>query len=54
MPTVVKTLYAIHLASARLFAQYREADLLFGTRDRGQANAAGALGFVVVGASTRA
>ena len=53
MPTVVKTLDAIHLASALLFAQYREADLVFGTHDRRQANAARALGFAVVGATTR-
>ena len=54
MPTVVKTLDAIHLASALLFAQYREAGLVFGTHDRGQATAARALGFMVVGASNRA
>ena len=54
MPTVVKTLDAIHLASAVLFAQYREAGLVFGTHDRGQATAARALGFMVVGASNRA
>ena len=54
MPTAVKTLDAIHLASAQLYAQRRESGLLFGTHDRGQANAARALGFDVVGASTRA
>ena len=53
MPTVVKTLDAIHLASALLFAQHRETGLVFGTHDRGQAIAARALGFVVVGASKR-
>lgn len=53
MPTVVKTLDAIHLASALLFAQYREADPVFGTHDRVQANAARPLGFAVVGATTR-
>lgn len=53
MPTAVKTLDAIHLASALLFARYRATDLLFGTHDRGQATAARALGFQVVGGSTR-
>ncbi|MDE0627136.1 MAG: PIN domain-containing protein [Bryobacterales bacterium] len=53
MPTVVKTLDAIHLASALLFAQHTETGLVFGTHDRGQAIAARALGFVVVGASKR-
>ena len=54
MPTIVKTLDAIHLASAVLFAEYRGTGLLFGTHDRGQATAARALGFVVVGVSSRA
>ena len=53
MPTVVKTLDAIHLASALLFEERREAGLVFGTHDRSQATAARALGFDVVGWSTR-
>ncbi len=49
MPTVVKTLDAIHLASALLFAERTNADVLFGTHDRSQAIAARALGFEVAG-----
>ncbi len=54
MPTLVKTLDAVHLASAQLFAEHRKTGLLFGTHDRRQATAARALGFEVVGVSTRA
>lgn len=53
MPTVVRTLDAIHLASALLFAEHREAGLVFGTHDRSQATAARALGFEVVGVSRK-
>lgn len=53
MPTAVKTLDAIHLASALLFAERTNADVLFGTHDRSQAIAARALGFEVVGVATR-
>ena len=53
MPTVVKTLDAIHLASPLLFAERTNIDVLFGTHDRSQAIAARALGFEVVGVSTR-
>lgn len=53
MPTVVKTLDAIHLASALLFAERSEPLLVFGTHDRRQATAARALGFAVVGSATR-
>jgi len=53
MPTVVKTLDAIHLASALLFAERTNTDVLFGTHDRSQAIAARALGFEVVGVSIR-
>jgi len=53
MPTVVKTLDAIRLASALLFAERTNTDVLFGTHDRSQAIAARALGFEVVGVSTR-
>ena len=49
MPTVVKTLDALHLASALLFEERHEAGLVFGTHDRSQATAARALGFDVVG-----
>ncbi len=54
MPTVVKTLDAIHLASAILFAEQFENDLLFAMHDRSQAIAARSLGFEVVGTSARA
>lgn len=47
MPTSVKTLDAIHLASALLLAEQREGGLVFGTCDRRQAMAARALGFDV-------
>ena len=53
MPTVVKTLDAIHLASA-LFAERRGSDLVFGTHDRREATAARALGFKVLWAPDRA
>ena len=52
MPTFVKTLDAIHLASALLLAE-RRAGLVFGTHDRRQATAARALGFDVRWASLR-
>ncbi|MCY4661456.1 MAG: type II toxin-antitoxin system VapC family toxin [Acidobacteria bacterium] len=48
LPTSVKTLDAIHLASALLLAEQRENGLAFGTCDRRQATAARALGFDVV------
>lgn len=50
MPTVVKTLDAIHLATALLFAERRNPDLVFATHDIRQATAARALGFKVLGA----
>jgi hypothetical protein len=45
MPTVVKTLDAIHLASAAAMRERRGTDLLFATHDAQQATAARALGF---------
>ncbi len=51
MPTFVKTLDAIHLASALLLGERRGDDLAFGTHDRRQATAARALGFAVRWAS---
>ena len=53
MPTAVKTLDAIHLASALLFAERRGSGLVFGTHDRRQATAARALGFEVLWAPDR-
>ena len=53
MPTVVKTLDAIHLASALLFEERHAVGLVFGTHDRSQATAARALGFDVVGIPMR-
>ncbi len=45
MPTVVKTLDAIHLASALLLRERRYPDLVVVTHDSQQARAAQALGF---------
>ncbi len=50
MPTVVKTLDAIHLNSALLFQERREEKLVFATHDTRQAIGAKALGFEVNGA----
>ena len=50
MPTLVKTLDAIHLASALLFQERRRETLTFATHDRQQATGARALGFHVIGA----
>ena len=49
MPTVVRTLDAIHLASALLVRERTNADLVFATHDRQQAIGAMALGFEVIG-----
>lgn len=48
MPTVVKTLDAIHLASAIVIRERRAIDLLFATHDMQQAIAARALGFTTL------
>jgi predicted nucleic acid-binding protein len=45
MPTVVKTLDAIHIATALALRERRHPELVFVTHDRQQANAARALGF---------
>jgi len=50
MPTVVKTLDAIHLASALLFQEQSGDTLTFATHDLQQATGARALGFKVLGA----
>ncbi len=49
MPTAVKTLDAIHLASALLFQERRGNALVFATHDVQQATGARALGFEVIG-----
>jgi predicted nucleic acid-binding protein len=49
MPTVVRTLDAIHLASAMLFREHKAPELRFATHDSQQALAATALGFEIVG-----
>jgi len=49
MATVVKTLDAIHLASALLLRERRGVDLSFATHDPQQARAARALGFDCIG-----
>ncbi len=48
-PIVLKTLDAIHLASALLWQQQEEADVLFLTHDEQLAKAALAMGFKVLG-----
>ena len=49
MPTVVKTLDAIHLASALSLQERRSESLTFATHDMQQATGARALGFRVIG-----
>lgn len=49
MATAVKTLDAIHLASALLFQEARRASVLFATHDAQQTTAARALGFECTG-----
>ncbi len=49
MATAVKTLDALHLASALLFQERRSVPLIFATHDVQQAIAARALGFVCIG-----
>ena len=49
MATAVKTLDAIHLATALLFQERRAVSLAFATHDVQQANAARALGFNCIG-----
>ncbi|MDP7339786.1 MAG: PIN domain-containing protein [Vicinamibacterales bacterium] len=49
MATVVKTLDAIHLASALLFEEHRQERMVFATHDRRQGVAARALGLQVIG-----
>lgn len=49
MATAIGTLDAIHLASALLFRERRNAPVLFATHDRRQATAARARGFECVG-----
>ena len=50
MPTIVKTLDAIHIATAGLIRERLEPNLIFVTHDGQQARAARALGFDCVGA----
>jgi predicted nucleic acid-binding protein len=50
MPTVVKTLDALHLATALLLQERRGLALTFATHDEQQATAARALGFDCIGA----
>ena len=50
MPTAVKTLDAIHLASALLLRERRIASLTFATHEPQQLRAARALGFECLGA----
>jgi len=48
-PLPVKALDAIHLATALLFREREQPDLLFATHDRQQGRAALAMGFEVIG-----
>lgn len=50
MPTIVKTLDAIHLTSALMLREKLDTSLVFATHDIQQATAAYALGFDVLGA----
>ena len=50
MPTVVKTLDALHLATALLLQERRGLEITFATHDGQQAVAARALGFLCMGA----
>ncbi len=50
MGTVVKTLDALHLASAVLLRERQGVDVTFATHDAQQAAAAAALGFACIGA----
>lgn len=49
LPTVIKALDAIHLATAIAVRDAGASDLVFATHDRRQATAAAAMGFEVVG-----
>lgn len=49
MPTVTKTLDAIHLATALLLSERQRVDLVFATHDAQQTLAARALGFDCIG-----
>jgi predicted nucleic acid-binding protein len=48
-PVALRTLDAIHLATALLWRDHRAPDLVFATHDRQLGRAAGALGFAVLG-----
>jgi predicted nucleic acid-binding protein len=50
MPTIVKSLDAIHLTSALMLQESKRAPLTFATHDAQQATAARSLGFAVLGA----
>jgi hypothetical protein len=52
MPTVVKTLDALHLATAILLRESREGSLVFASHDVQQLLAARALGFLVLGSES--
>ena len=48
-PRALKTLDAVHLATALMWRDRRAPDLVFATHDRQQGRAAAALGFEVIG-----
>lgn len=49
MPTIVKTLDALHLATALLYREKKGVEMVFATHDKQQSVAARALGFPWVG-----
>ena len=48
-PVALKTLDAVHLATALMWRDRRAPDLVFATHDRRLGRAAAALGFAVIG-----
>lgn len=51
LPVLLRTLDAIHLATAQMLRERRAPDLVFATHDRQLGRAASALGFPVIGVS---
>ena len=51
LPVSIRTLDALHLATAQLWREQSDADLVFATHDAAQARAARSLGFRVTGAA---
>lgn len=49
LPTALKTLDAIHLATAQMWREQKQEDLIFATHDVRQAAAARSVGFTILG-----